>query len=89
MHAYCHLIHSSAEKTVIKYCDSDRQKKGSTYFGLFGFEPMLTDMNENMAAAPTTLPASWYTSKAFYNLERRAVFLKVRLIRNELMQVET
>jgi hypothetical protein len=32
-----------------------------------------------MATSPTTLPASWYTSKAFYNLERRAVFLKVRL----------
>ncbi|CAM1508034.1 Fc.00g048820.m01.CDS01 [Cosmosporella sp. VM-42] len=29
-----------------------------------------------MATCPTTLPASWYTSKAIYSLERRAVFLK-------------
>ncbi|KAH8679442.1 hypothetical protein BGZ61DRAFT_359326 [Ilyonectria robusta] len=29
-----------------------------------------------MANCSTTLPASWYTSKAVYSLERRAVFLK-------------
>ncbi|KAF7548811.1 hypothetical protein G7Z17_g6805 [Cylindrodendrum hubeiense] len=29
-----------------------------------------------MADCSTTLPASWYTSKAVYDLERRAVFLK-------------
>ncbi|KAI1839808.1 hypothetical protein JX266_013982 [Neoarthrinium moseri] len=29
-----------------------------------------------MASNPTTLPASWYTSRAFYSLERRAVFLQ-------------
>lgn len=28
-------------------------------------------------ACQTTLPASWYTSKAIYGLERRAIFLKV------------
>ena len=28
------------------------------------------------SAAPKTLPASWYTSKPLYQLERRAVFLK-------------
>lgn len=32
-----------------------------------------------MANCSTTLPASWYTSKAVYSLERRAVFLKVGL----------
>ncbi|KFA79371.1 hypothetical protein S40288_03537 [Stachybotrys chartarum IBT 40288] len=29
-----------------------------------------------MASYSTTLPASWYTSRGIYNLERRAVFLK-------------
>ncbi|KAM5352819.1 hypothetical protein ACJ41O_005541 [Fusarium nematophilum] len=32
------------------------------------------------ATLPTTLPASWYTSKAIYDLERRAVFLKVWIL---------
>lgn len=30
---------------------------------------------------PRTLPASWYTTQELYELERRAVFFKVRLQR--------
>ncbi|KAI5461764.1 fungal-specific transcription factor domain-containing protein [Mariannaea sp. PMI_226] len=33
-----------------------------------------------MSALPTTLPASWFTSKAIYDLERRAVFLRTWIL---------
>lgn len=31
----------------------------------------------NMTSCGTTLPASWYTSEAIYNLEKRGVFMTV------------
>lgn len=30
-----------------------------------------------MTSCKTTLPASWYTSKAMYDLERKGIFMKV------------
>jgi hypothetical protein len=35
-----------------------------------------------MAELEVTLPASWFTSKTIYDLERRAVFLKVAFARS-------
>lgn len=37
---------------------------------------------QTMAELEVTLPASWFTSKTIYNLERRAVFLKVAFARS-------
>ena len=39
--------------------------------------PTNSAMSSATAAAPVTLPASWFTSQPLYELERRGVFFKV------------
>lgn len=57
---------------------------GLSFYLIFSFDYAIikTVSRATMAALTRTLPASWFCSSALYQLERRAVFLKVGPIRH-------
>lgn len=67
--------------SIYRVVDSYLTIPKSTYHHLGGFKNTLTyapyHSSRSTMSCPNTLPASWYTSKAIADLERRAIFDKV------------